>query len=130
MTAFLGLSYTVRMETAVRNARRFESMIDSIYYQTIMRGLEAMHAEGAVTVPGQNGSVKRLGSTLGAPPISQFCGCGFLWMGPYWRSSVCRAILPWHVAPAKTPGILKLITLHTCLPQLCYFTPLNGHWLI
>ena len=30
MTAFLGLGYTVRMETVVRNARRFESMIDSI----------------------------------------------------------------------------------------------------
>ena len=41
-------AYTVRMERAFRNARRFESMID-IVYQTIMRGLEAMHAEGAVT---------------------------------------------------------------------------------
>ena len=50
-----------------------------------------------VNVPGHSGSVKR----------------GILWTGPCWRSSVCRAILPRQVAAAKTPGIQKLIILHT-----------------
>ena len=53
-----------------------------------------------VNVPGHSGSVTRH-------------LCGILWTGPCWRGSVCRAILPLQVAPAKTPGIQKLIILHT-----------------